>query len=485
MSRPFILLLLLSTFVVRAQQVAYQPFDVEQAAEPQGGIDGLNQFMAVNIRKPFMAQVANTKGIVILQGVVEPDGRIAGVTIVRSLRPDCDNEAVRAFSLFNAWRPALKDGKPVRQVITVPVQFVNNFPILYENGIVTRYYDASMNAVRASDSTAYCRSETPTNGLGLPTGNLRLFVREGDKWKKEAVLSFAPEPYKDGGTLLIHRMPNLSGFGPVFVLNKAGQIVSDYVQAPDGTVGLRLDRNDRGMVIKRTEFVNGTTVITNWYENGQRKSMWMPGRFPPNSPRQLPEQMLAYWDSTGVQLVEGGNGKFTRIDKVYSMLRYNQLIDQVEERYYEKGLKQGRWTGRYADGSCWFEQYYDRGVWQAEKLVYAGIPDTLVYTSTEQPPGFGGGIQGLNRFLSQNLRYPPEARRAKVEGRVLVRFTVNPNGAMSNIRIEKGLQEDINREAIRLVKVLQESCPTCWSAGRQRGRPITADYTLPVYFFLN
>ncbi len=484
MSCPFTLLLLLAAFVANAQQPAYHSFDVQQAAEPHGGFDVLNQFMTVNIRKPFMAQVANIKGMVILQGVVEPDGRIADVTIVRPLRPDCDNEAVRAFSLFNAWKPARKDGKTVRQVVTVPVLIRVNAPILYENGVVTRFYDARMNSVSASDSTAYCRSETPTNGLGLPTGSLRLFVRKGNKWKQEADLFFAPEAYKNGGTLLIHRMPNLSGFGPVFILNKQGQLVSDYVQAPDGTVGLRLDRNDRGMVIQRTEFVNGTTVVTNWYENGQLKSMWMPGRFTPGTPRHIPEQMLAYWDSTGVQLVAEGTGKLTRTDKAYSMLHYNQPINLIEERHYEKGLKQGRWTGRYTDGSCWFEQYYDKGVWQGERLVYAGKPDTLVYANTEQPPGFGGGIQGLNRYLSANLRYPPEARREKIEGRVLVRFTVNTSGLISNIRVEQGLREDADWEAVRLVKLMNESCPMCWTAGRQMGRPTTADYTLPIHFFL-
>lgn len=479
------LLLLISLSAHAQQQPLYRDFDVLQVAEPQGGLDALNQFMAVNVSKPFLAQVDNLKGMVILQGVVEPDGRISEVSILRSLRPDCDNEALRAFSLFNAWKPAQKDRKPVRQVVTYPVLFRSNAPILYKNGIATRFYDASMNAVSGSDSTAYCRSETPTNGLGLPTGNLLLFVRKGTKWKKEADLFFRPEDYQNGGTLLIHRLPNLSGFGPVFVLNKDGQLVSDYVQGPDGSVGLRLDRNDNGMVVKRVELVNGYAIETSWYDNGQRKSIWIPGRFPPNTPRHTPEQLLAYWDSTGVQLVEEGTGKLTRIDKVYSMLHYNRQVDQIEERCYEKGLKHGAWAGRYSDGSCWFEHYYDKGVWQRERVVYAGLPDTLVYTNTEQPPGFGRGLQHLNRFLVQHLRYPAEVRRAKIEGQVLVRFTVNVDGMLSNIRVEQGLRQNMDWEALKFVKSMNESCLRCWTPGQQMGKPIKADYLLPVHFRLN
>ena len=78
----------------------------------------LETFLTVNLQKPFMAQVANATGKVFVKAIVEPNGRISDVTLLRGFRPDCDKEALRVMRLFNAWKPAMKDGQPVRQAIT-------------------------------------------------------------------------------------------------------------------------------------------------------------------------------------------------------------------------------------------------------------------------------------------------------------------------------------------------------------------------------
>ncbi|TAE26634.1 MAG: hypothetical protein EAZ91_17210 [Cytophagales bacterium] len=162
-----------------AQQLAYQDYEVSQPAEPQGGLSALQTFMAVNVRKSFLAQVANVHGLIILQGVVEPDGCIAEVSILRSLEPDCDAEALRAFGLFNAWKPAKKDGKPVRQRVTFPYQLPGNPPIDYQKGIATRYYTADMKLVGPSDTTVRYRARTHVDVLGMPEGPLTYWTRNG------------------------------------------------------------------------------------------------------------------------------------------------------------------------------------------------------------------------------------------------------------------------------------------------------------------
>lgn len=477
-----------------AQSTAYADYEVDQPAEPGGGQTWLDKFMSTNVRKPFLAQVANVKGLVVVQGIVEPNGRITEVTVLKSLRPDCDREAVRAFSLFNAWKPALKNGQPVRQRVTGPVYFHPNEPVDYQNGLATWHFDANLNRVAPTDTEALYRSEIPTDTLGLPTGDLQLFKRKEGQWKKETTIALSIEPFR-GGTLLIHRMPNQSGFGPVYQLSKTGGILAEYVQGPDGTIGLRLDRDARGMVVKSTEQLSGYYIITEWYPSGQIKQIWshtgLVGHvqivYAPKSPilpsqAQLPSQLLALWDSTGHQQVTEGRGKFSRRVNVNSGVRYRQLVELVEEGEYENGRMQGYWQMSYTDRSCFYRQYYDKGLLQHELLWAAGQPDTLTFRPTDHPPMLMGGFGRLNGFLAHELRPPTRDQMGGVQGHVLVSFEVNTYGRATNIRVTKSLHPAADREALRVVRLMNRQRVPFWLTAYQNGLPVKAASTLPIHF---
>ncbi|KAB7732878.1 TonB family protein [Rudanella paleaurantiibacter] len=479
---------------VSAQSTAYADYEVDQPAEPGGGQTWLDKFMSTNVRKPFLAQVANVKGLVVVQGVVEPNGRITEVTVLKSLRPDCDREAVRAFSLFNAWKPALKKGQPVRQRVTAPVYFHPNEPVDYQNGLATWHFDTNLNRVAPTDPEALYRSQIPTDTLGLPTGDLQLFKRKEGQWKTETTIALSTEPFR-GGTLLIHRMPNQSGFGPVYQLSKDGRILAEYVQGPDGTVGLRLDRDERGMVVKSTEQLNGYYIVTEWYPSGQIKQMWSHAGLVGNvrivyasktailpSQAEQPSQLLALWDSTGHQQIMEGRGKFSRQLKVNSGIRYRQQVELIEEGEYENGRMQGYWQTAYADGSCWNRQYYDKGVLQHERFWTAGYPDTLTFHPTDHPPMPMGGFGRLNGFLAHELRPLTREQLGGVQGYVLVSFQVNTYGRATDIRVAKSLHPAADREALRVVRLMNRQRVPFWLTAYQNGLPVKAASTLPIHF---
>lgn len=96
---------------------------VEVQPEFPGGMDALMQYLTKNIRYPSRAQENNIQGRAVLKFVVSKDGSVSNVSVVKSLDPDCDKEAVRVISNMPRWKPGKQSGKPVNCYFTCPVLF--------------------------------------------------------------------------------------------------------------------------------------------------------------------------------------------------------------------------------------------------------------------------------------------------------------------------------------------------------------------------
>lgn len=95
-------------------------------------------------------------------------------------------------------------------------------------------------------------------------------------------------------------------------------------------------------------------------------------------------------------------------------------------------------------------------------------------------PHFPGGDGALMRFINENLKYPPEALKNKIEGKVIIQFVVTKTGKVGQVRVARAVYSDLDREAIRLCKMLPDFTP-----GRNAlGEPVSVWYTLPVSFKL-
>ncbi|MBR5639322.1 MAG: TonB family protein [Muribaculaceae bacterium] len=106
--------------------------------------------------------------------------------------------------------------------------------------------------------------------------------------------------------------------------------------------------------------------------------------------------------------------------------------------------------------------------------------DNEVYKSAAQPPQFPGGTSGLMNFLSQNIQYPQTAQDNGIQGKVVVQFVVEKNGKVGEVVVVRGVDKDLDKEAVRLCKMLPSFTP-----GRNsNGDPIRVWYTLPVTFKL-
>lgn len=91
---------------------------------------------------------------------------------------------------------------------------------------------------------------------------------------------------------------------------------------------------------------------------------------------------------------------------------------------------------------------------------------------------YKGGFKALASFLSENIKYPEEAAKAGIEGRVIISFTINTDGSLSDLKIMKGVNEELDREAERVVKLTSGQ----WIPATTDGQPVATRLTLPVQF---
>lgn len=99
---------------------------VEEPADFPGGVSAFNQYVKANLHYPQEAQKNNIQGRVFAQFVVEKDGSVSDVKVVRGIGGGADEETVRILSDMPKWQPGVQNGHAIRQLFTVPVNFIIN-----------------------------------------------------------------------------------------------------------------------------------------------------------------------------------------------------------------------------------------------------------------------------------------------------------------------------------------------------------------------
>lgn len=102
-----------------------------------------------------------------------------------------------------------------------------------------------------------------------------------------------------------------------------------------------------------------------------------------------------------------------------------------------------------------------------------------IISIAEVMPSFDGGLEAFYRFVAKNLKYPAQARRIGVEGKVFVHFVVDKDGSLSDISIARGIGSGCDEEVLRIVGMSPS-----WNPGLQRGNPVRVRMMLPITFRL-
>ena len=102
-----------------------------------------------------------------------------------------------------------------------------------------------------------------------------------------------------------------------------------------------------------------------------------------------------------------------------------------------------------------------------------------VFDVVEQMPSFPGGPSALMEWLSNNVKYPVVAQENGVQGRVVVSFVVERDGSITDVKVVRGVDPSLDREASRVVRAMPR-----WIPGKQNGSAVRVKYNVPVAFRL-
>ncbi|MGQ8337795.1 energy transducer TonB [Sunxiuqinia sp. A32] len=102
-----------------------------------------------------------------------------------------------------------------------------------------------------------------------------------------------------------------------------------------------------------------------------------------------------------------------------------------------------------------------------------------IFFIVEEMPEFPGGELALRKFIANAIKYPVIAQENGIMGKVYVNFVVDKDGSVTNARIARGVDQSLDKEALRVVNNLPK-----WKPGKQRGKSVRVSYTVPISFVL-
>ncbi|WP_316846682.1 energy transducer TonB [Pedobacter psychrodurus] len=230
--------------------------------------------------------------------------------------------------------------------------------------------------------------------------------------------------------------------------------------------GIRESFNKQGLLTSKVNFKNGDLIgeCTYYYDNGKLESIFQyDERDEKNKNSGKPSRKwVTGIDSLGNQFIKDGNGLFKKTDKK----------DEIEEGNYRNGYKDGIWKGTSNKGN--YEEVYENGIFKSGTATLTDGKQ-ISYDKMEVQPEFKGGMGDFYKYLGRSYKFPAEALKNRVSGKLYVTFVVERDGSLTDFSFKNNLGYGTQEEAIR---VLNE-CPK-WIPGKQHGMPVRVKYNINI-----
>jgi len=350
---------------------------VEDNASFPGGDDTLRKYLKDHIQYPEMAKKNGIEGRVYLKFVVEKDGSITNIKVLRGIGSGCDEEAVRVVSNMPKWNPGKQRRKVVRQAFNIPVKFS---------------FEAD---VKSSEESNKDNNEDEIfkiveNQPSFPGGADAEF-----KYFKENVKY--PELAKKN---------DIEGIIYVwFVVEKDGSITNVKIQRE---IGGGCDEE-------------ALRVIKNMPK-------WNPGTQKGAPVRVRLFKVIQFSDSS-------------KTEDVFEGVEY----DDIEE-----------------------------------ELPPTNSKEDEIFVFVEYNASFPGGVDARMKYLRENITYPKLAKESGIQGTVYLKFVVEKDGSITNVKVLRGIGGGCDEEAMRVVKNMPK-----WNPAKQRGKPVRVQFNMPIKFVLS
>jgi TonB family protein len=105
---------------------------------------------------------------------------------------------------------------------------------------------------------------------------------------------------------------------------------------------------------------------------------------------------------------------------------------------------------------------------------------TAAVSEPDKMPEYPGGNEAMMKFMAENIKYPKDAIKNNVQGKVFINFIVAENGDVTDAKVKRGIGSGCDEEALRVVKIMPR-----WISGEKNGKPVSAEMSLPISFKLN
>jgi TonB family protein len=103
-----------------------------------------------------------------------------------------------------------------------------------------------------------------------------------------------------------------------------------------------------------------------------------------------------------------------------------------------------------------------------------------IYFLADEMPSFPGGDEGLLAYLKEHIRYPAAARAGRTEGKVILSFIIDRSGALTRLKVIRGIGNGCDEEAVRVLSTMPK-----WKPGKVKGKEVRVQFNLPVKFQLH
>ena len=107
------------------------------------------------------------------------------------------------------------------------------------------------------------------------------------------------------------------------------------------------------------------------------------------------------------------------------------------------------------------------------------VDPIFIVGTLDENPEFPGGMVGLLKYLTSSVKYPTFAQEQGIQGTVYLSFIINKDGKVVDVKVIRGVDSSLDKEALRVVNSLPN-----WKPGRQNGRPVRVSYQVPMKFYL-
>ena len=117
---------------------------------------------------------------------------------------------------------------------------------------------------------------------------------------------------------------------------------------------------------------------------------------------------------------------------------------------------------------------------QTESVSTKAPDNDSIYNIVEVMPEFPGGMDKMANYLSENIKYPEEAKDKGISGRVFLSFVIEKDGSVTDVKVMRSVDPIVDNEAVRVVKAMPK-----WKPGTMKGKPVRVSYVLPISFKLD